>query len=134
MDSLINSAQRLLLAGGFAVAVVPAPILISMASTATPPGLSACPSGEVLDTASGACKPLTDETPTTLNPIEPGTTDLQPGSITSAEPGNVGELPEVDGIPCNGNHGGGGSTGECIGLDASSPDVTVPHINTGVTG
>ena len=89
-----------------------------------------------LDTleATDKLQPLTDETPTTLNPIEPGTTDLQPGSITSAEPGNVGELPEVDGIPCNGNHGGGGSTGECIGLDASSPDVTVPHINTGVTG
>ncbi|MEZ5131544.1 MAG: intersectin-EH binding protein Ibp1 [Mycobacterium sp.] len=134
MDSLNNSAQRLLLAGGFAVAAVAAPILISAASTATPPGFSACPSGEVLDTASGACKPRTDQTPTTLNPIEPGATNLQPGSITSAETGNVGELPEVAGIPCNGNHGGGGSTGACIGLEEVAPQVNVPHINTGVTG
>ncbi|MCB1266179.1 MAG: intersectin-EH binding protein Ibp1 [Mycobacterium sp.] len=130
----MNSAQRLLLAGGFAVAALAAPILISAASTATPPGVFACPSGEVLDTASGACKPLTDQTPTTLNPIEPGAVKLQPNAITSAETGNVGRLPEVDGIPCNGNHGGGGGTGECIGLEQSAPDVNVPHVNTGVTG
>ena len=98
MDSLNNFAQRLPLAGGFAAAAVAAPILISAASTATPPGFSACPSGEVLDTASGACKPDRPD-PTTLNPIEPGATNLQPGSITSAETGNVGELPEVAGIP-----------------------------------
>ena len=37
-----------------------------------------------------------------LNPIEPVGQTLQPGSITNAQPGNIGMLAEVDGIPCTG--------------------------------
>ncbi len=37
-----------------------------------------------------------------LNPIEPVGQARQPGSITNAQPGNIGMLSEVDGIPCTG--------------------------------
>ena len=127
-----NTAQRLLLVGGFAVAATAAPILIAVATPAGPasPALAQCPSTEVLDPTSGACKPISDQTPTTFNPIDPGITNLQPGGITSANAGNVGSLPEVNGIPCN-----GGNTGLCIGLEQENAAKShVPHITTGVTG
>ena len=127
-----NTARRLLLVGGFAVAATAAPILIAVATPAGPasPALAQCPSTEVLDPASGACKPISDQTPTTFNPIDPGITNLQPGGITSAKAGDVGSLPEVNGIPCN-----GGNTGLCIGLEQQNAAKShVPHITTGVTG
>ncbi|MGI9124491.1 MAG: intersectin-EH binding protein Ibp1 [Mycobacterium sp.] len=132
MATLSVSAQRLLLAGGFAVAASAAPLLIALATPGGPasPALAACPSTEVLDPTTGACKPLTDQTPVTMNPIEPGITDLQPGAVTQSGEGNVGRLPEVNGVPCNGDN-----TGLCIGLqqeDAAKSNV--PKIETGVTG
>ena len=127
-----NTAQRLLLVGGFAVAASAAPILIAVAGPAgqPAPALAQCPSTEVLDPASGACKPVSDQTPTTFNPVDPGITNLQPGGITSANAGNVGSLPEVNGIPCN-----GGNTGLCIGLEQQNAAQShIPNITTGVTG
>ena len=127
-----NTVQRLLLVGGFAVAASAAPILIAVAGPTGPPApaLAQCPSTEVLDPASGACKPVSDQTPTTFNPVDPGITNLQPGGITSANAGDVGSLPEVNGIPCN-----GGNTGLCIGLEQqNAAKSNVPHITTGVTG
>lgn len=132
MASRTNTAQRLLLVGGFAVAASAAPILIAVAGPAGPPApaLAQCPSTEVLDPASGACKPVSDQTPTTFNPVDPGITNLQPGGITSANAGDVGMLPEVNGIPCN-----GGNTGLCIGLEQQNAAKShVPNITTGVTG
>ena len=37
-----------------------------------------------------------------LNPIEPVGQTPRPGSITNAQPGNIGMLAEVGGIPCTG--------------------------------
>ena len=89
--------------------------------------MATCPSGEVLDQASGACKPVTDKTTEPgVNPIDPEKVPLQPGEVTSSRPGDVGSLPEVDGIPCNSNHSGGGSTGACIGLEENQGTFKEP--------
>ena len=112
-----RTAQRIVLAGGFAVAVVVAPLTaILSASQTAGPAVASCPIGEEFNAATGACKPLTDTAPATFNPINPENNPLQTGEITSSRAGNVGQLPEIAGIPCTGTHGGGGSTGECIGL------------------
>ena len=129
MASITSPTRRLLLAGGFAAADVAAP-LIAAAAAAVPAEtapVASCPTGEVLDTASGACKPATDKAPTTLNPIDPESAPLQPGEVTSSRPGDVGSLPEVDGIPCTGAGGGGGSTSECIGLSENQNTYKQPH-------
>ena len=47
-------------------------------------------------------KLVTYRTVATFNPIEPVGQTLQPGPITNAQAGNVGMLPEVDGITCAG--------------------------------
>jgi len=112
-------AQRLLLAGGFALAAAAVPLTVGLSATADPSSVATCPPGETLDTASGACKPGTDTTAPTLNPLNPENAALQPEELTSATDGDVGELPKVDGIPCTGAGGGGGSTSECIGLEES---------------
>ena len=127
---LTNSAQRLLLAGGFTLAITAAPIVAALSASATGPGTPAvatCPAGETLDTASGACKPVTDQTVPTPNPIEPGSQTLQPGSMTGSQPGNTGRLPEVDGIPCNGSN-----TGLCIGLSENNT-TAVPQPKTSIS-
>ena len=85
MAHLKNSARRLALAGGFALAVAAAPAVavITIPSTGT---VAACPAGQAVNPATGACQP-------------------QPAT------GAQGGLPEVQGIPCT-----GANTGECIGL------------------
>jgi hypothetical protein len=125
-----NSTQRLLLAGGFTLAIAAAPVVAALsASTSGPalPAVASCPTGETLDTASGACKPVTDQTVPTPNPIEPGSPSLQPNSITGSQPGNVGRLPEVDGIPCSGS-----DTAECIGLSENNT-TAVPQPKTSIS-
>lgn len=126
-----SPAQRLLLAGGFALTVAAAPLLTAVTVTSAPagPAVATCPTGEVTDPITGGCKPAT------LNPLDPEKLPLQTGSITNSRPGNVGELGEVAGIPCTGTAGGGGSTGECIGLAESqnanqyqAPKVGVPSV------
>lgn len=129
MASITSPTRRLFLAGGFAAALVAAPMIAAVGATV--PGdmtpVASCPTGEVLDTASGACKPATDKAPTTLNPLDPETVPLQPGGLTSSRPGDVGSLPEVDGIPCTGAGGGGGSTSECIGLSENQNNYKQPQ-------
>jgi hypothetical protein len=99
---------RLLLAGGFAVAVVAAPAVAAVAMlTNTAPTIAACAGGESEDTFTGECTP-----------------DLVPNSpeVGVTSPGG---LPEVDNIPCT-----GGNSGQCIGLSeeeqAEGPQP-VPH-------
>ena len=127
-------AHRLLIAGGFAVAVSAAPLVAALATPAAPaaPALAQCPPNEVVDPNTGACRPVTDVAPTSTNPIEPGITDLQPGAITESGSGNLGQLPEVNGVPCNGDN-----TGLCIGMEQNSPantgGVTLPPVPVGVT-
>jgi hypothetical protein len=128
MATLKFPARRLIIAGGFAVAVAAAPAVAFVATpapAATP--LAQCPAGEEEDLYVGTCVP-----------------HMVPNSPYQAV-GNGG-LPEV-GIP-----GGGGSipctghnTGECIGLEeeaqnpvvqprsevSSSPTVTGSEGSTG---
>ena len=114
MVSTNSAVRRIGLAGGLAAAVVGAPLLVGFQAAVSEPAmpLASCPENEVLDPTSGACKPVTDKAPTTLNPIEPGGQQLQTGSITSSRAGDVGSLPEVNGIPCN-----GANSDLCIGLN-----------------
>ena len=116
MAALMNTPQRLLLAGGFALAVAAAPLSTILSIPAASAPVASCPASQVEDAATGACRPITDESPPTFSPLNPESNPLQAGEITSSRTGNVGELPEVNGIPCSGSHHGGSSTGECIGL------------------
>lgn len=134
MATLSTLTTRLLAAGGFAVAVAAAPVVVALSTPAGPasPALAECPSTEILDPNTGACRPIDDVSAPTTNPIEPGVTDLAPGALTESGQGNVGQLPEVNGIPCN-----GGNTGLCMGLEADNPSntggVTLPPVPVGVT-
>ena len=123
MTVLTNATRRLLLAGGLALAVA-APIgaIAANEGASVLPALASCPDGEVLDEATGGCLPATDQAPTTFNPINPEGANLQPGAITSSDAGEVGQLPEVDGIPCS-----GANTGKCIGLSENLPTFEQPQ-------
>ncbi len=129
MAAHTTCAHRLLLAGGFAVAAVAAPLLIAAATPAGPPApaLAECPPNETVDPSSGACRPNTDQVLPTFNPVDPGITGVRPGGVTSSQSGEVGRLPEVNGIPCNGQN-----TGLCIGLQQSQGGGgQVPNVTTG---
>jgi hypothetical protein len=93
MATLELSVRRLILAGGFAVAVAAAPAL----AVVTIPGASTpqaqCPTGEEEDLYTGTCVPHT-----------------VPNSPLSSIPGNP-DLPSVEGVPCTGHN-----SGQCIGL------------------
>ena len=72
MTVVTNATRRLLLAGGFALAV--AALIGAIAAYDGAPALPAvasCPDGEVLDEVTGGCLPAPDQTPTTFNPINP---------------------------------------------------------------
>jgi hypothetical protein len=108
MPTLKLPLRRLLLAGGFAVAIAAAPAVAVVAvPTHSAPTIAACPGGESEDTFTGECTP-----------------DLVPNSpeVGVTSPGG---LPEVDNIPCT-----GGNSGQCIGLSeeqqAEGP-MAVPH-------
>jgi hypothetical protein len=107
MATLKLPARRLLLAGGFAVAVAAAPAVAVLAiptAGTSAPTISACPGGESEDQFTQACTP-----------------DLVPNSPETSP----GGLPEVDNIPCT-----GANSGQCIGLSeeqqAAGP-TAVPH-------
>ena len=121
MATLGTLTNRLLVAGGFAVAIAAAPVVATLATPSGPAShaVAECPSTETLDPNSGACPPISDVAPQTTNPIEPGVTDLAPGALTESGTGQTGMLPEVNGIPCN-----GGNTGLCMGLQENNPSNT----------
>jgi hypothetical protein len=102
------TAARLILAGGFALVALTAPVSAAL-TTSDAPASAACPSGESEDLYTTTCTP-----------------DLVPnaGAPFTTIPGNPG-LPSVDGIPC-----GGHNSGQCIGLaeeqQAQTPLVQ-PH-------
>jgi hypothetical protein len=109
MATLELSARRLILAGGFAVAVAAAPAIAVFAVPSASVPLAQCPGGEEEDTFTGVCIPHTVP---------------NSGSAFSSIPGNP-DLPAVDGIPCTGHN-----SGQCIGLSeeqqAMGPEA-VPH-------
>jgi hypothetical protein len=76
----MTTVRRLILAGGFAVAIAAAPAMAVFAvpSASTPTPVAECLIGEVLDPATGACMAAPPE----------------------------GTVPEVDGIPCTGHNTG----------------------------
>lgn len=104
------SLRRAVLLGGLATAIC-SPVLLGLGAQPTTSRVASCPANEVYDPISGACRPMTDQAPQTFDPINPENAPLEPGSITSSATGDVGQLPEVNGIPCNGDN-----TGLCIGL------------------
>ncbi len=99
MTSYPLSARRLILAGGFALAVAIAPaagILAQPTSATDSQPLAACDTGEEEDVFTTSCTPF-------LVPNSP-----EGFTTTAANP----DIPEIDGIPCT----GGRSSGACIGL------------------
>lgn len=103
--------RRLILAGGFAVAIAAAPAVAMFTvptSGSAAPTVSACSGGETEDQFTNICVP-----------------DIVPNSpqFTSTSP--VGGLPEISGVPCTGRN-----SGECIGLaeeqEAAGP-IAVPR-------
>ena len=94
----LELSKRLILAGGFAVAVAVAPAIAVLAG----PNYSvlACPGGEEEDQFTGVCVPHT-----------------VPNSSFSTISGNP-DLPAVDGVPCTGHN-----SGQCIGLSEESEDL-----------
>ncbi len=79
MATIQNPVRRLILAGGFAVAIAAAPAVAVFAgpTTSTPAPVAQCPMGEVQDPATGMCMP----------PVQ-------------------GSVPEIQGIPCTGSNTG----------------------------
>jgi hypothetical protein len=108
MATLKLPARRLILAGGFAVAVAVAPAVAVVAvPTNSAPTIAACPGGESEDTFTGECVP-----------------DLVPNSPEAGQT-SPGGLPEINGIPCT-----GANSGQCIGLSEeqqSEGPMAVPH-------
>ncbi|OBI82925.1 hypothetical protein [Mycobacterium sp. E740] len=109
MATLKISAQRLFLAGGFAVAIAAAPVLTAFVAHPTDSASVAqgCSGGEEPDQFTGVCVPHTVP---------------NSGTVFSTQPGNP-DMPEVLGVPC-----GGHNSGNCIGLaeDAQAQQVTAP--------
>jgi hypothetical protein len=108
MATLQISARRLVLAGGFAVAIAAAPAVAAFSAPSVAPSFgAACPAGETEDTFTDACTP-----------------DMVPNSPLVEGP--QGGLPEVDGIPCT-----GGNSGQCIGLSEDAPQYVPPTSSVG---
>ena len=111
MATLKNSARRLAIAGGFALAVAAAPgvAAFSLPTTGPSAAVAECAPGEIVNSDSGECAPP---------PV-----DTNPGEVSNSTPGDANSLPEIQGIPCT-----GADTGKCIGLqEEQAPDVVEPH-------
>ena len=104
MGTLQISARRLVLAGGFAVAIAAAPAIAAFTAPSIAPSFGACAGGETEDVYTNACTP-----------------DMVPNS-----PEPQGGLPSVDGIPCT-----GANSGQCIGLSEDAPQYVAPDSTVG---
>lgn len=111
--------RRILLAGGFSIAIAAAPaIAFSAAPSGAPAGtVAACPAGEIEDLFTDQCTP--EMAPNVPGGNYPTTTDA---NISSSTPGDPNSLPEVQGIPCTGSN-----TGTCIGLQENQMPAVTPH-------
>ena len=112
--------RRVLLAGGFSIAIAAAPAVAFIASPSSAPAPAiACPAGESEDLYTDQCIPE-------MVPNQPGgnypTTSSGGGNTTYSTPGDSNSLPEVQGIPCTGRN-----TGECIGLQENQVPAVSPH-------
>jgi hypothetical protein len=112
MANIEMTARRIVLAGGFALAIAAAPALAAFAMPATGPATHAvaCAGGEEEDLYTGNCVPHTVPNSPEFN-------------SNAANP----DIPEVDGVPCT----GGRSSGACIGLSEDAPDFQQPSSTVG---
>jgi hypothetical protein len=104
-----STTRRLILAGGFAIAIAIAPAAAIVGHPMHSAPLAACDSGEEEDVFTTSCTPF-------LVPNSP-----QGFTSTAANP----DIPEIDGIPCTGR-----SSGACIGLsedEAAAGPQPVPR-------
>jgi hypothetical protein len=111
MSPFHGPVRRILIAGGFAAAIVAAPMIVtlSMPDIAPTAPYLACPAGESEDLFTDMCVPE----------MSPN----QPGGISYSNAGNEPGVPEVEGVPCTGRN-----TGECIGLEEEQQTIpTQPH-------
>jgi hypothetical protein len=110
------SARRLILAGGFAVAVAAAPAIAVLAvpATETAPIAQGCPGGEESDQFTGVCVPHT--------------VPSSGASPYTTLPGNP-DIPTVMGIPCAGHN-----SGQCMGLAEEQQAMTVTPPQAPVVG
>lgn len=109
MAILEISARRLIIAGGFALAVAAAPAVAAFAGPSTDPAAPiACSGGEEPDQFTGVCVPHT-----------------VPSSPFGSIAGNP-DIPEIDGIPCT-----GANSGQCIGLAEDAPQYVPPTSSVG---
>jgi hypothetical protein len=97
------TTRRLILAGGFALAIAIAPTVAIVAHPTHSAPLAACDTGEEEDVFTTTCTPF-------MVPNSP-----QGFTTTAANP----DIPEVDGVPCT----GGRSSGACIGLEENAEDA-----------
>jgi hypothetical protein len=105
MASYSITARRLLLAGGFALAVAAVPAIAVVTQPSQSASLATCDSGEEEDVFTTTCTPF-------LVPNSPSGF-----TTTAANP----DIPEIDGIPCTGR-----DSGACIGL-AENADAEGPQ-------
>jgi hypothetical protein len=95
------TTRRLILAGGFAVAIAITPAAAIIGHPAHSVPLAACDPGEEEDVFTTVCTPF-------MVPRSP-----QGFTSTAANP----DMPEINGVPCNGR-----DSGACIGLAENSED------------
>jgi hypothetical protein len=97
-----SSIRRIIVTCTFAVAAVAAPVMAVAFTPDSVTSLAQCSGGEEQDVFTATCTPL----------LVPNSPDI---STTAANP----DVPEVDGIPCN----GGRSSGACFGLLENEEDA-----------
>jgi hypothetical protein len=97
------TTRRLILAGGFAIAIAIAPAVAIVAHPTHSAPLAQCDSGEEEDVFTTTCTPF-------MVPNSP-----QGFTSTAANP----DIPEIEGVPCV----GGRSSGACIGLAENEADA-----------
>jgi hypothetical protein len=118
MAKFPSVGRRILLAGGFSIAIAAAPAAAFVLQSAAPAASTvACPAGEVEDIYIGECVPeMAPNTPGGNYPTPTGT------GITNSTPGDPNSVPEVQGIPCT-----GANTGQCIGLQEEQVPSVQPR-------
>jgi hypothetical protein len=97
------TTRRLLLAGGFALAIAITPAAAIAAHPTDSKPMAQCDSGEEEDVFTTSCTPF-------LVPNSP-----DGFTTTAANP----DIPEIQGVPCT----GGRSSGACIGLAENEADA-----------
>jgi hypothetical protein len=96
------TTRRLILAGGFALAIAIAPAVAIVAHPTHSAPLAACDTGEEEDVFTTSCTPF-------MVPNSP-----QGFTTTAANP----DIPEISGVPCTGH-----DSGACIGLSENAEDA-----------